>query len=429
MNEDMRFSTALRDRARRRLEELGHADIIVGIPSYNVAPTIGHVVTVVSKGLERYFPDKRALIIIADGGSVDDTREEADRIQPNSFNIEKMIFIYRGVPGKGSAIRAILEAADFLKSQACITVDADLVSITPEWIRNLANPVIDLGFDFVTPYYRRYKYDGTITNTIAYNLVRTLYGARVRQPIGGDFAMSRALVKHFLEHDVWETDVARFGIDIWMTTTAIVHTFRICQARLGVKIHAVKDPAQHLGPMFRQVVSTTFILMEQYHQFWKKIRGSKPAEIIGKEPPGEAKPFSINIEYLVDYFKLGFKNFGPVWKNVVGNETYTQLAELIELSPENFQMPTETWAKIIYDFAATFHSWPVQRIKLVDLMLPLYHARVASMVNALKSVPESEAEGVFEEQAVTFEKMKGYLLKRWKQKNHEIKLGPAIQIA
>jgi hypothetical protein len=64
--------------------------------------------------------------------------------------------------------------------------------------------------------------------------------------------------------------VARFGIDIWMTTSAITQGFRICQSNLGVKIHDVKDPGQHLGPMFRQVLSALFSLMELYDSYWKK---------------------------------------------------------------------------------------------------------------------------------------------------------------
>lgn len=131
--------------------------------------------------------------------------------------------------------------ANFLRARAVAVFDSDLVSIKPEWVRNVLDPVFK-GYDFVAPYYRRYKLDGTITNTIAYNLTRALYGQRIRQPIGGDFGISQRLVKHYFDQDVWETDVARFGIDVWMTTTAIVGGFKLCQARLGIKVHGEKDP-------------------------------------------------------------------------------------------------------------------------------------------------------------------------------------------
>ncbi len=70
----------------------------------------------------------------------------------------------------------------------------------------------------MAPYYHRHKFDGTITNNVVYPLTRALYGQQVRQPIGGDFGVSRALVRHYLGLPVWDTDVARYGIDIWMTT-------------------------------------------------------------------------------------------------------------------------------------------------------------------------------------------------------------------
>ena len=52
-----------------------------------------------------------------------------------------------------------------------------------------------------------------------------------------------------------DSDVARFGIDIWMTTTALADGFRVCQAFLGAKIHDAKDPGADLAAMLVQVVS------------------------------------------------------------------------------------------------------------------------------------------------------------------------------
>ena len=117
----------------------------------------------------------------------------------------------------------------------------------------------------MAPYYYRHKYDGTITNSIIYPLTRALYGKRVRQPIGGDFGMSAALISRYLQKkDDWETDVARFGIDIWMTTLAITEGFRICQSFLGAKLHDAKDPGLDLSAMLAQVVGSVFMLMRKY---------------------------------------------------------------------------------------------------------------------------------------------------------------------
>ncbi|MDQ1330241.1 MAG: glucosylglycerate synthase, partial [Thermodesulfobacteriota bacterium] len=281
MNEPIRFSTALREPVRELIENLGQADIVIGIPSYYSGTSLIHVIRSVAKGLEINYRDKKALIIVSDGGSTDDSREIAERVEINSFNIEKTVIIYRGIAGKGSSLRAVFEAARFLRAQAIAVFDSDLISISPDWIKNVLEPVFN-GYDLVAPYYRRYKLDGTVTNTIAYNLTRALYGLRVRQPIGGDFGISSKLARHYLDQDVWETDVAKFGIDIYMTTVAIVDGFNICQARLGVKVHGQKDPAADLGPMFRQVIGTTFHMMSMYENFWQKITKSKDVPILGE---------------------------------------------------------------------------------------------------------------------------------------------------
>ena len=343
-------------------------------------------------------------------------REIANLVGINSYNIEEIVTIYRGVPGKGSGLRAVFEVAKFLKAKAVAVFDSDLVSITPHWVKNTLDPVFN-GFDYVAPDYNRYKYDGTITNTIAYNLTRALYGCKIRQPIGGDFGLSAGLLKYYLDQDVWETDVAKFGIDIWMTTSAIVGGFKICQARLGVKVHGEKDPSADLGPMFRQVVGTIFQLMEQYEDYWRKVKGSREIPILGDYIGTEPKAFEINQDHLIEYFKVGFSNFSGVWQNIIEERDMKVVRELVQTEHvSEFFLPTENWARIVYKYAAAFHSAPMQRFKVLDTLIPLYNARVASLVNELKDKNTAEAEKSFDEQAAAFEKMKGYLLDNWKKK-------------
>ncbi|HNY66499.1 MAG TPA: glycosyltransferase [Deltaproteobacteria bacterium] len=409
------FSTGLRDAVREKIERLGHADIVIGIPSYHSDGTIRHVIETVRTGLDTYYHDARAVIMISDGGSTDDTREAAGSVDEKSFNIEKIVAIYRGLPGKGSALRAVFEVASILRPKAVAVFDSDLVSITPQWIKNLIEPVME-GHDFVAPDYLRYKFDATITNTIAYNLVCSLYGVRIRQPIGGDFGLSLRLVKHYLAQDeVWGTDVSRFGIDIWMTATAVVGGFNICQARLGVKVHDHKDPTEDLGPMYRQVVGTIFQLMEMHEDHWKGTRGLKDVPVLGEYPADEPAPFEINQEDLIEYFKMGFWNFNGVWQQILEKKDMAVIKALAhDGRREDFLLPLKTWVRTVYRYANSFHITPRQRMKLLNTMIPLYYARVASLVNELRDKDCLQAEAIFDEQAKSFGDMKDYLIKLWK---------------
>jgi glycosyltransferase involved in cell wall biosynthesis len=415
----LRYNTALRGYTAKRIEEIGSADILIGIPCYNNETTIAHVIQMVTHGLDKHYRDRRSVIFIADGGSTDDSREVAREFQIKPWQ-EKLISIYRGPGGKGSALRSVFEAAHRLNVEVCAVVDSDIRSITSDWIRFLIDPVIERGYQFVAPVYMRHKYDGTITNNIVYNLTRALYGKMIRQPIGGDFAFSREVAGFYKDQEVWGTDVARFGIDIWMTTTAITNDFRICQSNLGVKIHDAKDPSTHLGPMFRQVTWTLFHLMEVYESHWKAVKGSAPVETFGMKGYADPEPVDVDLEALTDKFRAGFRHFGVLWREIFSPECFHDIEVASTQRAHEFNLPIETWVRILYELAATFHAWQTNRYKLVELVEPLYYGRVASFVNQSRDMDSRQAEELVEAQALSFEEHKDYLLHLWDERvRHE----------
>lgn len=411
----MPYSTALRGYTAKRLEEIDRADILVGIPCFNSETTIAHVIQMLSHGLHKHYPDRRCVIMVADGGSTDDTREVAKEFQVKPWQ-EKLVSIYRGPGGKGSALRSIFESGERLKVGAMAVVDSDLRSITSDWVKYLLEPVLDKDYQYVAPVYLRHKYDGTITNNIVYNLTRALYGKRIRQPIGGDFALSRDLARHYVGQDLWETEVARYGIDIWMTTEAVAGGFKICQANLGVKIHDAKDPSQHLGPMFRQVMWTLFTLMERNENKWKDVKGSVTVPTFDHPSQVEPEEVKVSLDNLLKQFKVGYGQFKSLWQDIFCPECFAEIRRAAKLGRKSFHLPAEAWVRILYELAATFHSWTHNRLNLIDLVTPLYYARVASFVRQTWEMTSAEAEQVVEEQAQLFEDHKDYLIRVWEAK-------------
>jgi hypothetical protein len=406
----MRFDTALREYVLQRIAEIGGADLLIGIPAYNSEETIVGVMSAAYAGLERHYPAARSVLFISDGGSLDYTRELAQKTK--SAKVPKVVAIYRGLSGKGTALRAVFQAAERLGVRACAVFDSDLRSITPEWVPALLDPVLNHGYDFVSPFYVRHKYDATITNHIAYALTRALYGKRVRQPIGGDFAFSRRLIEFFTHADVWDSDVAKFGVDIWATTVALNEGFKVCEAHLGAKIHDPKDPVAHLGPMFRQVVGTLFGMMPRYESVWRRVSGSEPIPLMGTPSVVEPPPITPSLDMLHGNFRAGYEHFSPLWREILSAESFAQLSNIATLHQPEARFGPDMWAHIVYDFAYSYLRWSRDRYKLVEIMTPIYYGRVASFIVETSAMTTVEADTVVERQAQVFEKEKFYLLER-----------------
>ncbi len=450
-------ATTLTPAIREEIARLGRADIMVGIPSFKNAATIGYVVRAAHAGLVQYFPDLKPVLVNSDAGSPDGTQRVVIETEPPDYvesillvrptnRLDRVTLTYPeidGVGGKGAALRTIFEIAAALEVQALVVVDSDLRSIVPEWIELLAGPILKGGYDFVAPLYARYKYDGTITNTVTYPLTRALYGHRIRQPIGGDFGVSGDLVRHYLELDDWTEDISKFGIDIWMTTSALTGGFAVCQARLGAKVHDPKDPGSDLGPMFRQVVGTIFRLAATHPDSWLGIRGSHDVPAYGFERIIDPPPLEVNAISLLSQFHGGSLTVADTWRRTlakdnldvvlalateagrladtasrklgVGGEADSARPTTIEMAEAlgGFHFPDDLWARCIYDLVIATRRGEVEVAQLVAALTPIYFGRVGSFVIENRHLTTTDAEERVERQAREFELLKPYLVDRW----------------
>ena len=425
--------------AQHAVETIKQADIVIGIPSFNNARTIGHVVKACYAGLSKYFPELKSVVINSDGGSTDGTREavlsasldEASLMLLSTplLPLHRLSFPYHGIPGKGSAFRMVFEMARRLNARVCAVVDSDLRSITPEWIDLLVRPILLAKYDFVAPYYHRHKYDGTITNSIVYPLTRSLYGSQIRQPIGGDFGVSPGVIDCYLKKDVWETDVAKFGIDIWMTTVAIAEGFRVCQSFLGAKLHDAKDPSADLSAMLQQVVSSVFDLMKEYDRVWQLKTGSSPVPLFGFRFDVGLDPIHVDVERMLRAFRRGAEELEELWQIGMRPPTLAAVRKLAleRKADENFHMEDRLWARIIVEFAAACRRNHVIRPQLLQSLPPLYLGRVASFVKETATLSSQQVEDRIEGLCLAFEELKPYLVKLWKGED-AVKDQPSLEV-
>ncbi|MEW5719090.1 MAG: glycosyltransferase [Chloroflexota bacterium] len=407
------METALRANGQRRLAELGVADVLIGIPSYKNAATIGYVMDMAAKGAQTHFPLLRSVIAVVDGGSSDETVPIAStRALPPSMR--RIVTTYQGIQGKGSAVRAIFEIARVIGAQVCIVLEADLESLTPEWIQRLAQPILSREHDYAIPAYARPLVEGAVNDILAYPLTRLLYNVDVRQPMAGDFAISGELAGKLHDRDVWETDIARHGIDIWITTVAIIENIRMCQVALTPKIENKREAAVAFDPGFVQSVGTLFRMLEIYRRRWFEARPIRSVSTCGGEIAQKDQRLTgaITIEMLSDAFQSGTRRYRRFWRNILAPANYDAVIELFNKPRGAKHFSPELWAQVVFDFAVVYNKGENDPDKVAAALLPLYYKRIATILRETNAKLDA-VEQVIQAQAQVFAEYKPYLVRRW----------------
>ncbi len=382
-------------------------EIIAGIPSYNEADNIAFVTRVVDEGLIRYFNEYRCCIVNVDNNSEDNTKGAF--LGTETVNPKRYISTPPGIRGKGNNFYNLFKFCGSQKPalKAVVVVDADLKSITPQWIKHLCDPILK-GYDFSLPKYSRHQFDGTITNHICFPLIFGLLGHDIRQPIGGEFSFSPPLMDHWLGLK-WHPTTRQYGIDIFMTLNALSGDFKICEVGLGAKIH--KASAPKLGPMFTQVVTTFFDFITSNHNLWIKapVLRPKPKPSFGiakLDPPQELQ---IDIRKLKDQLREEFEPRKKLLRRFLNQYAVSRLDEMFR--QDYYSIDILLWTQVVYQLLFAFDRGS-KKIKedIVEAIKPLYFGRSVTFDYTTWKYNIKYAETAVREQALAFASQKPYFI-------------------
>lgn len=410
----------LSDDFLRELMNVGEVDILIGVPTFNDARTVGQVVQAIRAGLLRYFPRQRAVIINADGGSKDDTQElvRAASISDlqHAANLQALRTLhcvsarYNGGPSSGNAFRTILAAGDLLRASACAVVSADSTNIEPDWMDHLLRPVTKDNFDLVTPLYRRHKFDGLLVRNLVYPMSRAIYARRIREPYPSEFAFSGRLASQYLSGDTSQdtTDGGEFSFLV----SAISGGFRIAQSFLGDKSRLDQAPSDLVQAM-RQTVGPLFCSLERSFPYWSNDGQPQPVPSVGAEPALGMDPLRINRKRLFQMFSHGVSELRPVFEVILSRSTHSELQRAASKSEHLFCYTDELWAKTVYEFAAAHHKEVINRDHIIQALAPLYRGRAYTFLVENRDASSEQVEQNIETLCHTFEQLKPYLLQMW----------------
>jgi hypothetical protein len=417
--------TFLSDDFLRELIDVGEVDIIVGVPTFNNAKTIGPVLQALRAGILKAFPRERAVIINADGGSRDgtpglvvNTSIDDVRSVPNVYTLRTLHAIstqYGNSPSSGAALHTILAAAELLRAKACAVVSPESTQIQADEIPNLLRPVFRQGCDLVMPTYQRHKYDGLLVTNLLYPMTRALYGLRIREPYPSDFAFSGALGCQFLAQNDWRDNLRGTSPEMFLTITALTGNFRVCQTFLGPKEQAERRAAD-LVPALRGTVGVLFSSLEPTFSTWSSRAGSQPVPSSSPEPGFGLEPLRVNRKRLYDRFVTGIAELQSVFQSILTPGTLGQLQQIAGLGEDEFQYPAELWVKTVYEFAASYHHSVINRDHIIQALAPLFRGRAFTFLVENRNASSSEVDAAIEHLCLEFENHKSYLLELWNGK-------------
>ena len=389
------------------IKEARSTDIVVGILCKNVEATILYVMNAVSEGLHKHFSEYKKMIIVSDGFSSDRTVEIANLFQPYN-SIKKIVTRDIVAGGKGAGVRTILEVAKRVNAKVVVLLDGDLLSIKPEWIYEFSSPILYGRADLVVPYYIRDKYDGIITNNLVYPFTRALYGIDIRQPIAGEYGISKNLYEMLLNYPSFPYD---FGIDVFIVTSAAAHRMLAMEGLFSLKIHEsithYFNPEDLIAPMFRQVTNTMFNLAKHYESFWrnnvKRSYRMESRRFYGQKPI----PVRVDINKIREYFEKEYASYKTFINRILSDDLLNKIAGITKNVEK---LDAETWAEVVYNFAAYYKKFENEKYMTIDALKSIWLGRFLSYAIETKDMEWNEAEEVIQKQARIFEEKLNYFL-------------------
>ena len=376
----------------------------------------------VRDGLLRHFPRDRAVIINADGGSRDGTPElvtSASISDVQSFSnmyalrtLHCISTVYSGDPTYENALRTILAAAELLRAKACTVISPDSINIEPAWMERLLGPIYREKFDFVTPVYRRHKFDGLLLRNLVYPMTRALYGKRIREPYAVDFAFSGGFCSHFVEQHLRDDETVWPGTELGLTIAALAGGFRLYQSFLGTRPQLTQS-ADDLVPALRQTVGALFLTLESNFQRWSENGDSQAIPSLGPEFELSGEPIRVNRKRLYQMFSSGVADLEPVLKSILSPATLLEVQGTTKLGEEEFRYTDELWVRTVYEFATSFHKSIINRDHIIQALAPLYRGKVYTFLIENRDASSQEVEASVESLCLAFERLKPYLLAQW----------------
>ena len=201
------------------------------IPAYNEEKTLGDVLEVIKR------IKSISEIIVVDDGSTDRTSSiaRAHKVKVFRHNLNK---------GKGAAIKT---GSQHAAGDILLFLDADLLNIQYLKITSIVQPILSGEADFVKTTFTRKR--GRVTELVVKPLFKVILPfIHFDQPLSGQFAIRKELIKNLAIDDRW-------GVDVQILLQMVKKGVRIAEVDIG-RLEHKKQPLDSLAIMSENVIKS-----------------------------------------------------------------------------------------------------------------------------------------------------------------------------
>ena len=411
--------SALSDALLRQLMAVGQVDVLVGLPTLNNVATVAAIVRAVHVCFTRDFPRLRTVMINSDGGSTDGTPDlirdatfsEADMVQTSHSlrTLHRVVAPYHGLPGKHTALRTVFAAAELTQARAVVVLDPAGPATSPERVTELITPITQADVEFLAPRYRRHPRDGLLVTQLARPLVRALYGVALDEPLGAEFSCSGRFVSHCLERDIWDQEVARFAIDLWLRAEAVADGFAVAQVWRPVA--AASGTRARLREAVQQVGLALVESLREHESYWLAKQGVVDLRTWGNDPGTTPDPPSWDYEALAEQARQDIREIMPLLDSVLDTDLRARLVD--DISAPAVRLDDELWVRVVYAFATATRRGTRGVEHLAGVFVPLYLWRAATFMRQTSLEPDAAVQTRLDSLCQTFQRLRPVLVDSW----------------
>jgi len=240
-------------------------------------------------------------------------------------------------------------------------------------------------------------------------VLRAVYGVSLDEPLGVEFSCSRRFASHCLDRDIWNHEIGRFAIDLWLRTEAAAERFPIGQIWRPATTAAGSRTT--LRDVVHQVVLALVESLRAHESFWRNANAISELRTWGTDPVVVPDVSSWDYQALANQARRDILEIRPLLEDVLDPGLFVGVMD--NANGAGPRLDDELWVRTVYGFATAIQHGRAAIDHLADMFVPLYMWRAAAFMSdtAPESPPAVQAR--LDVLCDTFQRLKPTLVASW----------------